>query len=155
MPLAGVVPLDAVRLLLACVELFRGFCQGSRHYPWPTRARLGIGPLLTEGRTKLPSPLLPPPPACSRRSPQTPPPPEECDGGGYPAGRVTLDWLIPAQAILAGASPDRTHGSVLSGLVPASIACALGRMMTSCHAACRIASTVMARRRNWSLRQSA
>src|SRR3954465_14021074 len=26
-----------------------GFCQGSRHCPWPTRARLGIGPLLTEG----------------------------------------------------------------------------------------------------------
>src|SRR4051794_30305164 len=30
-----------------------GFCQGSRHDPWPTRARLGIGPLLTEGRTKM------------------------------------------------------------------------------------------------------
>src|SRR4051812_11550046 len=24
-----------------------GFCRGSRHYPWPTRARLSIGPLLT------------------------------------------------------------------------------------------------------------
>src|SRR4051794_31726023 len=40
---------------------------------------------------------------------QTAPPPEECDGAGHPAGRVTLDWLIPAQAILAGASADRTH----------------------------------------------
>ncbi len=30
-----------------------GFCQGSRHSPWPTRARLGIGPLLTEGWTKM------------------------------------------------------------------------------------------------------
>src|SRR3954449_4633673 len=29
------------------------FCQGSRHCPWPTRARLGIGPLLTAGRTKM------------------------------------------------------------------------------------------------------
>src|SRR4051794_23467838 len=28
------------------------FCQGSRQRLWPTRARLGIGPLLTEGRTK-------------------------------------------------------------------------------------------------------
>src|SRR5215210_3011124 len=32
---------------------FARFCQGSRHYPWPTRARLGIGPLLTEGWTKM------------------------------------------------------------------------------------------------------
>src|SRR3954447_6403641 len=32
---------------------FRGFCQGSRHDPWPTRARLGIGLLLTEGRTRM------------------------------------------------------------------------------------------------------
>src|SRR3954454_21625191 len=29
------------------------FYQGSRHSPWPTRARLGIGPLLTEGRTEM------------------------------------------------------------------------------------------------------
>src|SRR3954468_20315970 len=29
------------------------FCQGSRHCPWPTRARLGIGPLLTEERTRM------------------------------------------------------------------------------------------------------
>src|SRR3954464_1360185 len=29
------------------------FCQGSRHDPWPTRARLGIGLLLTEGRTRM------------------------------------------------------------------------------------------------------
>src|SRR3954467_13539469 len=26
-----------------------GFCQGSRQRLWPTRARLGIGPLLTKG----------------------------------------------------------------------------------------------------------
>src|SRR4051812_25155380 len=25
------------------------FCQGSRHYPWPMRARLGIGPASHEG----------------------------------------------------------------------------------------------------------
>src|SRR4051794_11263312 len=31
----------------------RGFCQSSRQRLWPTRARLGIGPLLTEGRTKM------------------------------------------------------------------------------------------------------
>src|SRR3712207_3413201 len=29
------------------------FCQGSRHYPWPTRAWLGIGPLLMERWTKM------------------------------------------------------------------------------------------------------
>src|SRR3954464_11722271 len=29
------------------------FCQGSRHCLYPRRARLGIGPLLTEGRTKM------------------------------------------------------------------------------------------------------
>src|SRR3954470_7370162 len=34
--------------------------------------------------------------------------------------------------------------TVLSGLAPASIACALGRTMMSCHAASRMASTVMA-----------
>src|SRR3954462_15636130 len=34
-------------------DRLKRFCQGSRHYPWPTRARLGIGPLLTEGRTKM------------------------------------------------------------------------------------------------------
>src|SRR5215211_3993791 len=26
-----------------------GFCQGSRHYPWPTRARVGIGPASHRG----------------------------------------------------------------------------------------------------------
>src|SRR3954466_7687804 len=36
--------------------------------------------------------------------------------------------------------------TVLSGLAPASIACALGRTMMSCHAASRMASTVMVRR---------
>src|SRR3954465_13570520 len=70
--------------------------------------------------------LLPPPPACSRRSPQptpppprdfprrspqTAPPPEDRDRAGHPAGRMTRIGLIPAQAILAGASPDRTPGS--------------------------------------------
>src|SRR5215208_7172904 len=30
-----------------------GFCQGSRQRLWPTRARLGIEPPLTEGRTKM------------------------------------------------------------------------------------------------------
>src|SRR4051794_41745324 len=44
---------------------------------------------------------------------------------------------------------------VLSGLAPASITCALGRAATSRYAASRMASTVMVRRRNWSLRQSA
>ncbi len=44
---------------------------------------------------------------------------------------------------------------VLSGLAPASITCALGRTMASCHAAFRMASTVMLQQRNWSLRQSA
>ena len=29
------------------------FCQGSRHRPWPKRARLGIGPRLTEERTRI------------------------------------------------------------------------------------------------------
>src|SRR4051812_8095565 len=66
----------------------------------------------------------------------------------------------PASARGRGASPYRTRSSasswwVLSALAPASIACALGRTMTSCHAASRMASTVMVRRRNWSLRQSA
>src|SRR5215207_7670213 len=36
------------------------------------------------------------------------PPPENRDGAGHLASRVTLDRLIPAQAILVGASPDRT-----------------------------------------------
>src|SRR5215218_8730487 len=44
---------------------------------------------------------------------------------------------------------------VLSGLAPASITCALGRAAPSRYAASRMASTVMVRRRNWSLRQSA
>src|SRR5215212_9889727 len=34
-------------------SFFEGFCQGSRQRLWPTRARLGIGPPLTEGRTKM------------------------------------------------------------------------------------------------------
>src|SRR5215218_10018091 len=29
------------------------FCQGSCHCPWPIRSRLGIGPPLIEGRTKM------------------------------------------------------------------------------------------------------
>src|SRR3982751_76358 len=29
------------------------FCQGPRHRSWPTRARLGIGPPLTAGRTRM------------------------------------------------------------------------------------------------------
>src|SRR3954465_12121370 len=45
--------------------------------------------------------------------------------------------------------------AVQSELAPASIACARGRAATSRHAASRMASTVMVRRRNWSLRQSA
>ncbi len=44
---------------------------------------------------------------------------------------------------------------VLSGLAPARITCSLGRTMTSSHTACSMLSTVMVRRRNWSLRQSA
>src|SRR4051812_5132859 len=44
---------------------------------------------------------------------------------------------------------------VPSGLEPASIACAFGRAATSRHAASSMPSTVMVRRRNWSLRQSA
>src|SRR3954465_10828844 len=31
----------------------RGLCQGSRHCPWPTRARLDIGPPLTEGWARM------------------------------------------------------------------------------------------------------
>src|SRR4051794_6790042 len=30
-----------------------GFCQGSRHRPWPKPPRLGIGPSLTEGWTRM------------------------------------------------------------------------------------------------------
>src|SRR5215213_7390311 len=48
----------------------------------------------------------PAPSTRSRCLPQTPPPSEECDGAGHLASCVTPDWLIPAQAILAGASPD-------------------------------------------------
>jgi len=33
---------------MAEVAVPRGFCQGSRHRPWPTRAQLGIGPPLTK-----------------------------------------------------------------------------------------------------------
>src|SRR3954471_17012406 len=37
----------------SCARRSKRFCQGSRHCPWPTRARLSIGPLLTERRTKM------------------------------------------------------------------------------------------------------
>src|SRR3954447_5383616 len=66
---------------------------------------------------QLPPLSLPPPPACSRRSPQTPPPPEECDRAGHLASRVTPDRLIPAQAILVGASPDRTCSWTYTGRI--------------------------------------
>jgi hypothetical protein len=33
----------------SAAEMLRGFCQGSRHRPWPTRAGLAISPALTAG----------------------------------------------------------------------------------------------------------
>src|SRR4051794_24658518 len=89
--------------------------------------------------------------------------------GAGVAGHVAIDGKrlrgsavgdVPGVHLLAAFS-ERLQGVigqlrvVLSGLAPASITCALGRTMASCHAASRMASTVMARRRNWSLRQSA
>src|SRR3954468_22925780 len=41
-------------------------------------------------------------------APQIASPPEDRDRAGHLASRVTPDRLIPAQAILVGASPDRT-----------------------------------------------
>src|SRR4051812_15150436 len=42
-------------LICSIVSIFvsGGFCQGSRQRPWPTGAWSGIGPPLTEGRTKM------------------------------------------------------------------------------------------------------
>src|SRR4051812_45459476 len=60
--------------------------------------------------------------------------------------RITIGFVADLEHIPAG---------VLSGLVPASITCALGWAATSRYAASKMASTVMLRRRNWSLRQSA
>ncbi len=57
----------------------------------------------------LPPSPLPPSPARSGRSPEIAPPPEDRDRAGHLASRMTLIGLIPAQAILASASPDRTH----------------------------------------------
>src|SRR3954451_23732748 len=75
---------------------------------------------------------------------------------------VVLNAVVPWEDFRARLSavwrkPDeeRKTAAVLSGLAPASITCAFGRAATSRHAASRMASTVTARRRNWSLRQSA
>src|SRR3954468_17112832 len=73
---------------------------------------------------------------------------QSCDGG---SAKPHLTWQT--LAAIPGPAPDIRR--VLSELAPASIACALERAMTSDHAASRMASTVMVRRRNWSLRQSA
>ena len=61
-----------------------------------------------ELRNFLRSPL-PPPPTRARRLPQIAPPPEDRDRAGHLASRMTRIGLIPVQAILAGASPDRTN----------------------------------------------
>src|SRR4051812_3427578 len=73
---------------------------------------------------------------------------QSCDGG---SAKPYLTWQTLAP--ITGPAPGIRR--VLSELAPASITCALERAMTSDHAASRMASTVMVRRRNWSLRQSA
>src|SRR3954447_13928719 len=80
---------------------------------WTWDAQLmSASPELAGAGVSAPTPLIratqPPPTTCARRLPQTAPPPEECGRAGHFASRVIPDWLIPAQAILAGASPDRT-----------------------------------------------
>src|SRR3954447_21655126 len=76
--------------------------------------------------------------------------------GSVPLGLQPGQTLLePGEARLELSGVDHLLGMVLSGLAPASITCALGRAATSRYAASRMASTVMVRRRNWSLRHSA
>ena len=75
-----------------------------------------------------------------------------------PGDLLPMDEAAIAQVLRAFDDPEGSRSTglsvplytVLSGLVPASITCALGRAATSRHAASRMASTVTVRRRNWS-----
>src|SRR3954470_11204723 len=71
----------------------------------PIRRPVLPGPRRT---AQLPPLSLPPPSTRARRLPQIAPPPEDRDRAGHLASRMTPIGLIPVQAILAGASPDRT-----------------------------------------------
>jgi putative transposase len=44
---------DVFTRMVTGFHLSLGFCQGSRHRPWPKPPRLGIGPSLTEGWTRM------------------------------------------------------------------------------------------------------
>ena len=49
MMLDGIGRVAPVGVMIIFAVLYFGFCQGSRHCPWPTRAWLGIGPASHRG----------------------------------------------------------------------------------------------------------